>query len=690
LTCSNTQADVQPADPTVNEYNLVTDGYVLGDDVDMQYRAKTFVSYNVKYGSAAAVPLSSTPLYLTLQYEGVKYVVATNPDTLIGSSYRTESSGTYAGRIAVDMTINANGLHAEGLQSAVFILAQEGDMTNPDGSDQGIQYMIAFESSDGLTKSYIVGPNASLLPSSTDNLGASEVQQVDVVNVDGLVGGSTTAHTLVIGNLLSSDQSTLYLDATSGFNVTLPITVVAVVSTRLGSAVSFKEMIPSASLSNFSVPFKMLGDAPFALTAPQSNSAGAFTYSSSNPAVATVSGSNVTIIGAGTTTFIATQSATATYASNSISATFTVLILPTLSNFSVPSKMLGDAPFALTAPQSNSDGAFTYSSSNPDVATLSGSNVTIVGGGTTTFIATQAATATYASNSISATFTVTLPPISLNGMTIQYNRNAADVPENAALFIEANPRGTGLEWFAVVKDGMKNDINAYATGTNGPFIPSGQIVPVQFNNIVTTLMTNFSSTFHGINAFNQPISSWDTANVTNMSYMFFRVNAFNQPIGSWNTAKVTSMGQMFEEAREFNQPIGSWNTANVINMSAMFHGHQDPILYNKFNQPIGSWNTANVTNMYRTFRQSRFNQPIDSWNTANVIYMHEMFKTSVEFNQPIGSWNTAKVTMMDGMFNDAKKFNQNISGWNVDKVESFQLFKDYSPLSIENTPLKFR
>ena len=246
LTCSSTQADVQPADPTVNDYNLVTDGYVLGDDVDMQYRAKASVSYNVKYGSAAAVPLSSTPLYLSLQAAEVKYVVATNPDTLIGSSYRTESSGTYAGRIAVNVNINANGLHAEGLQSAVFILAQEGDVTNSAVSEEGVQIVAAFKSSDGLTKSYIVGPNASLLPSSTDNLGATEVQQVNVTGVSGLVGGSATVHTLVMGNLLSSDQSTLYLDANSGFNITLPITVIAIVSTRLGTDILFKEMTPSA------------------------------------------------------------------------------------------------------------------------------------------------------------------------------------------------------------------------------------------------------------------------------------------------------------------------------------------------------------------------------------------------------------------------------------------------------------
>ena len=320
---------------------------------------------------------------------------------------------------------------------------------------------------------------------------------------------SAITHTLVLGNLLSNDQSTLYLDASSGFDANLPITVVAVASTRLGTAVTFKEMIPSALLSNFSVPTKASGDAPFTLTAPVSNSAGAFTYSSSNPAVATVSGSTVTIIATGTTTITATQAATATHASNSITATFTVIPPP--------------------------------------------------------------------------------PPISLNNGTLTYTGNAALVPTSSALFFEGDLRGTGLEWFAVVKDGMKSAISAYASGTNGPFIPSGQTVPVPFNNIVTTLMTNFGDLFSNKSSFNEPISSWDTANVLSLYGTFSNNAQFNQPIGSWNTAKVTNMMNMFNTANAFNQPIGSWNTSNVRAMDVMFN---DATI---FNQPINTWDVDNVT-----------------------------------------------------------------------------------------------
>ena len=315
----------------------------------------------------------------------------------------------------------------------------------------------------------------------------------------------------------------------------------------------------------------------------------------------------------------------------------------------MPPKLVGDAPFLLTAPQSNSDGAFTYSSSNLAVATVSGTTVTLVGAGTTTITATQAATASYASNSISATLNVTVPivlSLDSNGVTIKYIGNPANVPANTPLFIQANVRGTGLEWFAVVKDVMKSYIFNYAAGIlNTPFTPSGQTVPVPFNNIVTTLMTNLSYVFwrggaaqNVMQYFNQPIGSWDTANVTNMYHMFSGAHyggmQFNQPIGSWNTANVLTFDGMFYNATYFNQPIGSWNTANVLTYNGMFFA-------TGFNQPIGSWNTTNATNM------------------------REMFRNTTKFNQPIDSWNVVNVT-------------------------SFSNFRTESALSTENTPLKFR
>ncbi len=120
---------------------------------------------------------------------------------------------------------------------------------------------------------------------------------------------------------------------------------------------------------------------------------------------------------------------------------YTNASLPTLSNFNIPAKLVGDAPFTLTAPTSNSSGAFSYSSSNTGVATVSGNTVTVVGVGTTIITATQAAAGSYSSGTITANLVVSFPPPT----------TAAPVPTRAAanvksLFSDTYPNVAGTDW----------------------------------------------------------------------------------------------------------------------------------------------------------------------------------------------------------------------------------------------------
>jgi hypothetical protein len=75
---------------------------------------------------------------------------------------------------------------------------------------------------------------------------------------------------------------------------------------------------------------------------------------------------------------------------------------PTLSAFSIPNQLLGNMPFQITPPESNSSGEFTYASSDTSVATITQNMVTMVGVGISTITATQAATDTYESGNITA------------------------------------------------------------------------------------------------------------------------------------------------------------------------------------------------------------------------------------------------------------------------------------------------
>jgi hypothetical protein len=367
----------------------------------------------------------------------------------------------------------------------------------------------------------------------------------------------------------------------------------------------------SPSLSNFNMPAKVLGDAPFTITPPTSNSTGSFSYSSSNTSVATVSGNTITIVGAGSSNITATQAATASYGSGSISSSlvvafpppstaaptppsrnadnvvsmfsgaytnvtvdtwstgwdnssvtditvagnatkqynggtfvgvectssplnlvnmekvhfdiwtpdvnvfkiklvdfgadgsygggddvefeigyntthnswlsydinlsdFTGLVTrghvaqfiftieggstfyldnlyfwralpsPTFGAFSVPSKTIGAAPFTLTAPTSNSTGTFSYTSSNTNVATISGSTVTIIGAGTSVITATQAAAGSYGPGNTTANLVVTGPSTPQTAAPNPPVRAASDVK---SLFSDAYTNIAGTNWF---------------------------------------------------------------------------------------------------------------------------------------------------------------------------------------------------------------------------------------------------
>jgi uncharacterized protein YjdB len=164
---------------------------------------------------------------------------------------------------------------------------------------------------------------------------------------------------------------------------------------------------PPPTLSSFTISPQSYGASSFQITQPTSNSPGTFTYSSSNPNVATIVGNVVTIVGVGSSQITALQAASTNFTTGSITTTFTVNKgSPNLYNFSISSKNYGDSSFQITPPSSNSSGAFTYSSSNTTVATVVGDTITIVGAGSSQITALQAATTNFTSGSTSTTFTV--------------------------------------------------------------------------------------------------------------------------------------------------------------------------------------------------------------------------------------------------------------------------------------------
>lgn len=184
---------------------------------------------------------------------------------------------------------------------------------------------------------------------------------------------------------------------------------------------------------------------------------------------------------------------------------------PVIGNFTVPAKNLGDPAFTLTAPTSDSPGAFSYTSSNLSVATISGSTLTIVGAGTSIITANQAPSGTYLAGSKTATFVVTaVPTVAAPAAPA---RNAWDV---ISLFSNTYSNITIDTWSATWDDSDITDLQV--AGNDVKKIAFGNFIGVDFSgaghHIDATNMTTFHMDFWTANTdlvgkvFNPKLSQW--------------------------------------------------------------------------------------------------------------------------------------------------------------------------------------
>jgi surface protein len=92
------------------------------------------------------------------------------------------------------------------------------------------------------------------------------------------------------------------------------------------------------------------------------------------------------------------------------------------------------------------------------------------------------------------------------------------------------------------KLGSQRVIGSWATSLSNAFYDDSNLtaVPTDFPAAVT----NMNTMFNGATAFNQDISTWDTAAVKNMNAMFESATAFNQALGTWAVGNVTDMTDM--------------------------------------------------------------------------------------------------------------------------------------------------
>jgi sugar lactone lactonase YvrE len=152
----------------------------------------------------------------------------------------------------------------------------------------------------------------------------------------------------------------------------------------------------SQTISFKALPAKAYGDASFPLNA-RASSGLSVSYTSSDTNVAVVSSNTLTIVGVGSATITASQLGGTYYtAATPVSQILTVdKGTQSISFGKIPAKTYApNSTFSLTA--TNSSGlSVSYASSNTNVATVSGSLVTITGAGSTTITASQTSNANF-------------------------------------------------------------------------------------------------------------------------------------------------------------------------------------------------------------------------------------------------------------------------------------------------------
>lgn len=233
---------------------------------------------------------------------------------------------------------------------------------------------------------------------------------LDVINLTADTGGSTGAVTYSVENgtgsaTLTSGTSLLL---TGVGTVTITASVEADANYFGGKASQTITINPANPQVIITSPNTGTYGGTINLTATTGGSTGALTYTvASGGGTATLSGSTLSLTGAGTVTVTATVAPAANY--NPATATQTVTINKANPVVSITSPAIGTygATLSLTASTGGSTGAVTYTTVNgTGSASVVGNILQLLGAGTVTVTATVAADANY--NSATATQTITI------------------------------------------------------------------------------------------------------------------------------------------------------------------------------------------------------------------------------------------------------------------------------------------
>jgi hypothetical protein len=336
----------------------------------------------------------------TVTFEDIPVKKYGSGDFQLNASTTSHLALTYSSSNTDVATISGNTVSIVGLGSTDITANQVGS-TNYN-SASSMKTFIVVKGDQVITFSPI---ESKWVGAGTFTLGASSNANLSIS-----YESSNTAVATISGNTVTiKGMGTTNIKASQAgnalYNAAPEVTQQLVVTAKQSQVITFTELED-----------KHYGDAPFLISAT-ANSGLTLTFSSSNTGVATVSGSTITIVAPGTSTITATQGGNDEFFEASVERSLTVkkgLQTISLEAFAAK-KHVGDV--INLADKSSANLPVIYESSNPDVATVSGSTLTVTGGGSTTITASQSGNTFYESTSVSHELTVlksqtiTLTPI---------------------------------------------------------------------------------------------------------------------------------------------------------------------------------------------------------------------------------------------------------------------------------------
>jgi len=357
-----------------------------------------------------------------------------------------------------------------------------------------------------------------------------------------------------------------------------------------GQVYSFTPSKIDQSIVFNALPSKDVTDAPFTLTATATSGL-PVTYTSSNTAVATVSGNTVTIVALGSADITASQTGDKDFAAApNVIRTLIVGHAQTITFGALPVKTFGDANFALSG-TSSSGLTVNYSSSNTAVATISGSTVTIVGAGTTDITASQPGNSSY----VPAANVIRTLTVNKANQTITFNPLAATTIGQLVLTATSSS-GLPVSYTASNNHALVSNINQLTLVSPGHVtISADQQGNVNYNaatQVTQTICINPakpSFTVNGINTENVVLTSsevngnqWFNNNVaingaTNSTYTVTAPGSYTVIVSVDNCSSVPSDSKIFvvtdvekstSEVTVYPNPVKDQLTVDISGLNA--------------------------------------------------------------------------------------------------------------------------